>query len=490
MEVRRWRRAFADRAHRGTTRLVLTLLVSGYALALIVGMGFYVDDVLRWMRPVFSADEIHAMIVVIGVFYLAIRIFSHTPSLISFRPYLTLPIPRWILAHCSVAGSILNVQNILLSAFFAPVIIDQANGGVQGVGGFLILGLTIITVHSISVVAQSLLLRRIGLTVAVAAVSVVGLVVSMGEKTSSTLNEIVLAFAGAIQVCTAHPVASVLLLCAATLVSYGMAYSKIASQLRLDVLRPRNDGRDGGMQRSPEQSGARWSTLGGPVGRLVWLELTMIARNDRPRANLIGVSGFVLFGVLTVLNPALQGNTLLVASSGLVASAAFIFTHGSLMFSWDTNFLNGIFSRPVGVQHLIQAKFIVLLSSVAVIGGMMGGLLALMSSPTTAVLASICIYNAGVSCPLMLWDAIRHARSVDLSGRVMFNYEESGALWVAAVILVPLATIPLLAVSVITWTGIVATPGVIGLLTAPWWQRKLADELRSRQPAFTEATRA
>ena len=469
-EARRWRRGFSDRVHGGTTRFALTVLVSGYALALIVGMGFYVDDVLRWIRPVFSADEVRAMIVVLGGLYLALRIVTHRPSLLSFRPYLVLPIPKWILAHCNVVGSILNVQNILVIAFFAPVIIDQTNGSAQAA----------------SVVAQSLLLRRIGLTVAVTAAVVVGLAVSVGEKASSTLNEIVIAFAGVIQVSTAHPAASVMLLCAATLVSYGMAYSKSASQFRLDAPRRRR----GRARPSPERRGGRWSTWSGPVSRLVRLELTMIARNERPRANLIGVGGFVLFGALTVLNPALQGNTLFVASSGLVASAAFIFTHGSLMFSWDTNFLDGVFSKPVHVQHLVQAKFIVLLSSVAVVGSMLGGLLAIVSSAGTAVMASICIYNAGVSCPLMLWDAVRHARSVDLSGRVMFNYEESGALWVAVVILVPLATIPLLAVSVMTWTSIVATPGVVGLLTAPWWQRKLADELRSRQSAFTEAAHA
>ncbi len=470
-------RAFSQRSN-AYVRVILAVLAIylGYALALggwrFGQIVFYIVNIAR---PTELVNE-YLFAAALSLFGLRF-LFGKTPR---FRatPYLHLPISRSRLVRYFQASSLVSLHNIYPLLFVLPFWFNEvrrANPTANGTS-FWLIGIVLLLATStwLNSWLRSLLSYR-ARTFALIIVAAWGAVLADQVAGTYIINRLSTATFDGLLSGSPVPLLILFAICSATAYLSGR-------RLRLTL---RDFSNPQGARRRVYKDISLLQDLG-PVGQLIILEMKLIWRNRRPRHNLLLSTVFsTVYVVALLLTPDVGDSVLVQSIVGLFASGGFALNYGQLMFAWESTFFDGLMSRDIAMQTMVRAKFVLLQLSCVVFFFLSLPIFMIIKPELVPLHIGFAIYNAGVTCLLIMVLAVLNKRRIELwrSGS-FFNYEGFSFLhwlWIFPISAPPLAVIMMLPRVQVHAAVLVSLIGLLGLLMTPVFVAILSERLLKRR---------
>ena len=393
------------------------LFVSLYVGGILFSVGLYFGKLLQAVLP---GEEPLALLnrnlFIIFITLFSLRFFFQKTPRLSIRPYLHLPVSRARLVRFFQLFSLISIHNLFPLVFFLPFwlryVLDSEYAG-PGAWAWLA---AIVLILAISQYANNVLRTLMTVNMrrfVIVAGALFGLILldhltggAWLPVASSTL------FYGLLQ-------GNIVLLGQLLVLTVALfLYSSLLLRERLQY-----DASEG--QRFRLSSKVVFTNERSRVGNLMLLELQLVWRNRRPRTYLFFALFFgTLYVALLLLDPRVYGNILMAALAGLFASGIFAVNHGQLMFSWESNYFDGLLSRSIDTQEMVLAKILTLQTSCVIFFVLSMPIFLGLAPELLPLHVAFLLYNAGVTSILMVLVAVFNSRRVDIEkGGGFFNYE-------------------------------------------------------------------
>ncbi|MDA0377857.1 MAG: DUF5687 family protein [Bacteroidetes bacterium] len=460
-------------------RIVLAVMMA-YSAFILLTLGFFSAQLWPGAEPVLIVNR-SLLAAFISLFFIRF-LFQRTPRM-KIVPYLHLPVSRPRLVAFFQAASLLSIHNFYPLLFFLPFwmryVVQEGSpaGHLMWIGAVLLL---ILASHFANLLLRGILRQRAGLFYIWMSLFITTAFVdeAAGLGMQQRLSEFLFS-----RILSGDFLGLFLLLCFTLFVV-------IASTISLSRSIREPEGSAEATAASRVRSfdvPAEWGLL----GQLVRIELLLMWRNRRPRHYLfISLLFSTLYLVFMLSAGGTFGGSAFAAFLGLFASGGFALNYGQLMFGWDSTHYTAFVSRNVPFHRLVQAKAIVLQASCLFLFVASLPLFVWLRPDLVPLHFAFLFYNAGITVILILELATRNRQRVDI-GRSggFFNYEGFSArhwLW-----FIPTALPPVLFMQVMHETPrlgltILATSGLIGLMTTRWWTRYFAAGLTARKHIMLE----
>ncbi|MFT4605395.1 MAG: hypothetical protein ACI9W4_002134 [Rhodothermales bacterium] len=472
-------RSFRAQGKLGSS-IVMTLFGAYIAFTLFTLGAFlpvFVNEIRGEMTTHALVDR-HTLSTLVGLFFLRF-LLQKTPK-VQVESFLHLPFPRWLLVGFFCAASVFSAHNIFPLIFAVPYAVTQLAPifGVLGaaqwvaalVGALLVSNFLNIYVRSQLTMHERKILFGLG--------AVLALTLTDEYLGGGVLGGLSMAVFGEM-----HWPSWML---AVAILSVVVGTGMLASGALLESLR-REDPPAAPMAEAGRlhDLAERWDL----AGHLIWLELRMMWRNRRPRHYLVVSLMFsTVYLIFLLASPGIFDGVALGAVIGLFASGGFALNYGQLMFSWDSNYMEGLMARSVDTRTLTRSKTIVLQGSCLVLFIVSMPVFMVFRPDLIPLHVAFLFYNAGITTQVILELATRNREGIDLgkSGG-FFNYEGFSAkhwLW-----FLPTAVPPTILLMVfrdtpnLAWS-ILAGVGLVGLLTTELWTRRHARRVSRRKHAM------
>ena len=200
----------------------------------------------------------------------------------------------------------------------------------------------------------------------------------------------------------------------------------------------------------------------GVPGALVWLELRMILRNNRPRSYLVLSFLFLFYGFMFYPKENFSHSPGMMLFIGLLLTGIMMIQYGQLILSWESAYFDRLCTASFSIRDLFAAKYglFFLFNTVAFV---LTAPYALFDFRILLLNLVSWLFNCGVNIFVILYLGTYNTKRVDLGKGVFFNYE--GASAVHFLMILPVNCAPVL----IYWlTSLVLSPAaglaVVGIL--------------------------
>ena len=448
-----------------------------YVVLVLVILGLFFDKIVWVPKDVLGATGLlNAYLATLFFGMLVFRFFFQRPPRMEIHPYLHLPIKRSHMVQYFQAASLVSLHNVYPLLFFIPFWAHYVLGGSMGsTAAFVWLGgvlACLLLTHFLNILIR-IALDRYPKPLLITALALIGF--QMIDQTLGTqfANKASSLFFDPLAVGNVRPL---LLLVTLTLAAY-----VVSSRALLTNLRTERVAATGGQRALPGVL-----TFGrSPIRNLVVMEMMMMWRNKRTKQYVlisIGVSTAYTALLLSDYN-AIFGN-LMAAAVGLFASGVFALNYGQLMFAWESRYFDGLLARKVHLQHMVLAKFMVLMGSCLVLFVISLPLFFWLAPNLLMTHVAFLFYNAGVTSMLMLALAVFNRRRVNSAEGSFFNYQGFSLmhwLWIIPTILPPALLLFFMETNPETALSVIAMLGLISMLLAWPWSLVLARFLAQRK---------
>lgn len=467
------------RAPRWSSKSILVNIVLGvfvlYLALNLVVVGLFLHTVLLAVLPVEPPLRVvQAYLLPAFLSLLGFRLLLQQSPDLRIQPYLHLPIPRSKLVHFFQLASLADFQNLYPLLFFVPYWLaniapafpaPQAACWLLGI--LCVIGMS----HYITLLLRARYGRRPGLYLAFVG-SFVGLSVLDYTVIDSDVVEHVSLALFAPLTTEKGPLllgSLVLFLAASYLASY---------QESLRTLRPAP------ARVGPAGTSAVWHRLAfleryGLSGRLLSLELRLIARNLRTKQMVASSLLFVPMGLLYVAIESFQEQPFIAAIGLFLLSGAGIVNYGQFLFSWESRYYDGLLTWALPLQTLVQSKIVVLQLACTVLYLLTLPPVAWLEPRLLAHHSALAFYNAGLMAPLLVWMSTFNTKRIDLRDSSVMNFQ--GASLHHFVAVVPIMLAPAAGIGLLGFTStsalLLGGAGLASGLALPLWSRMLAARL-------------
>lgn len=451
--------------------------VALYVVLVLVILGFFFDRIV-WIPKGYLGPTglLNAHLITLFFGMLVLRFFFQRPPRIEIHPYLHLPIERTHLVRYFQVVSLASVHNVYPLLFFLPFWTRYVAGGPWG--------LTAAVVWLTSLLVCLLMSQYLNMLIRMALDRypkpfLIGALILIGvQMIDQTLGTRVINRASSL-LFDALTQGSLLPLCALTALTAGVFVASSRGLL--------NNVRTERVAATAQQRALPGVLTFGrsPIRNLVVLELMMMWRNKRTKQYVlisVGVSTAYTALMLSDYN-AIFGN-LMAAAVGLFASGVFALNYGQLMFAWESRYFDGLLARKIHLQHVVLAKFMVLMGSCLVLFVISLPLFFWLAPNLLMLHVAFLFYNAGVTSMLMLALAVFNRRRVNAAKGSFFNYQGFSLmhwLWIIPTILPPALLLFFLETTPETALSVIAILGLASMLLAWPWSRVLARFLARRK---------
>ena len=448
-----------------------------YVLFVLVVLGLFFDKIV-WIPKgdLGSVGLLNAHLLTLFFGMLVLRFFFQRPPRMEILPYLHLPLKRTQLVQYFQAASLVSLHNVYPLLFFVPFWARYVAGGPWGsataLAWLMSLFVCLLLSHYLNTLIR-IALDRYAKAFLIVATAIIGfqlidqlLGAHLVNRASSLLFDPLIR-------------GDLRLLLPLTLLTLGAFV--VSSQALLHTLRTE---RVAATQRQRALPGVL--TFGrSPIGNLIVLEMMMMWRNKRTKQYVlisIGVSTAYTALLLSDYN-AIFGNVM-AAAVGLFASGVFALNYGQLMFAWESRYFDGLLARKIQLQHMVLAKFMVLMGSC--LGLFVLSLPLFFWLPPNLLMLHVVFlfYNAGVTSILMLALAVFNRKRVNSAEGSFFNYQGFSLmhwLWIIPTILPPALLLFFLEATPETAMSFIAMLGLISMLLIWPWSMVLSRFLARRK---------
>ncbi len=233
----------------------------------------------------------------------------------------------------------------------------------------------------------------------------------------------------------------------------------------------------------------------GITGELISLDLKLIWRNKRPKTMILYSLIFIFYGFIMYVpkNLGSPSHWWTIMFGGIFITGTTLFNYGSFLFSWQSNYFDGLMTTNLPIQSYLKGKWFLLSymsSALFVVASFYG----FIDIKLVVIQLACYLYNIGVNVVLLMYFATWNYKSMDLSRGSMMNYQATGIvqwLFTLFLILIPTALYFCFYFLGGPWSAIIVLglAGLISLLMRDWWINLITKEFKKRKYYILEGFR-
>jgi len=208
-----------------------------------------------------------------------------------------------------------------------------------------------------------------------------------------------------------------------------------------------------------------WLNNIGEYGKMLSLEVKMIARNKRPRTTALMSGLFIFYGLIIYKDYDADTPEFILVLGGMFMTGVFGMMYGQFFPAWHSRYYPLLMAQNVKMKQILQSAFF-LMAATNIIFYLLSLGYMYISPKVLYIHFVVMLYNIGVNTFVIFALGLTSRKSIDLEQKAMFNYQGMGAAqWL---ITFPILFGPLAVYGIITllFGNIVAyvVLGILGLI--------------------------
>lgn len=169
-----------------------------------------------------------------------------------------------------------------------------------------------------------------------------------------------------------------------------------------------------------------WLNQIGEYGKMLSLEVKMIARNKRPRTTAIMSILFIFYGLLLYKDPRGQIPETIFVLGGMFMTGIFGMMYGQYFPAWHSRYYPFLMAQNVKMKQILQSAFF-LMAATNIIFYLLSLGYMYVSPKVLYIHFVVMLYNIGVNSFVIFAMGLTSRKSIDLEQKAMFNYQGMGA---------------------------------------------------------------
>ncbi len=429
-----WKAFFRSSSFGKSLTLKIVMIFFGiWMLISLVSMGtglyFILRDVFPHENPMWILSKYMVYWVLIELFF---RYFMQKLPVMDVKPLLSMPIKKNSISHYILGRSAFSGYNILALCLFVPF------GVVLLIKGYPALNVVFWLVSILFIVF---------------CINYVNFIVNKSDKALIVIGGIIAVLYGFdyFQVIAVkdffgpifhglyqYPIAVVVPILLA-IITYWINFRYLKNKLFLDAsLRIKT--------KEAKTSELAWARRFGDMGTFLQLDLKMIWRNKRTKAQVFISLLMAFYGLIFYTQEVYANMVPMFAFLGVFMTGIFVSNFGQFVPAWDSNYYSMMMSQNIPLRKYLESKASLLSASVLV--------MFLLTLPYTyfgwdklAINFASALYNLGVNIPMILYFGSFNKKRIDLEKSPIGNMQGTSA--VQFLVILPVLGLPILIFTVL-----------------------------------------
>ncbi|MFV0593166.1 MAG: DUF5687 family protein [Draconibacterium sp.] len=214
-----------------------------------------------------------------------------------------------------------------------------------------------------------------------------------------------------------------------------------------------------------------WLNQVGEYGKMLSLEVKMIARNKRPRQSAMMSVLFIFYGLLIYRDYKPDGPEFIIVLGGMFMTGIFSMMYGQFFPAWHSRYFPLLMAQNMKMKQVLQSAFFLMAVTNIVFYLLSLGYM-FITPKVLYIHFVVMLYNIGVNTWVIFALGLNSRKSIDLDQRATFNYQGMSATsWLITfpILFGPLAVYGLLALAFgnIAAYVVLGSLGLIGIILHP-----------------------
>lgn len=232
----------------------------------------------------------------------------------------------------------------------------------------------------------------------------------------------------------------------------------------------------------------------GEIGQVLMLDLKLILRHKRTKSLVYMSALFLLYGLFFYTQDLyLEKMPAMLIFCGIFITGFFTLSYGNFLYSWNSNFFDGLLSTNINTSNYLKAKLWIFLT-ISIISFVLS--IPYVYFGVEILLINFCalLFNLGVSSFVIIYFATIKPKRIDLTQSHAFNFNGvTGAQYVAMipVMIAPMIIYAPFGLLISRQAGFIAVGvvGLIGLILHKTWIRLLSKRFSKIKYSIAEGFR-
>ncbi|PWL39821.1 hypothetical protein DKG77_03035 [Flagellimonas aquimarina] len=468
-----WKSFFRSSSFGKGLALKIVMIFFGiYMIGALVFVGGFLYEILRKafpdQAPMWMLSRYLIYWILIELFF---RYFLQKLPVMDIKPLLSFPIKKSTITHYILARSGVSGYNLLAFFFFMPF------GIVLLFNGYPVLNVVLWLVSILAIVL---------------CVNYINFLINKSDKALVVIGSIILALYGLdyFQIVPVkdffgpifhglyqHPIA-VLVPVALAILAYFLNYKLLKNKLFLDAsLKTKS--------KEAKTSDLTWTKRFGDMGTFLQLDLKMIWRNKRTKAQVFISLLFVFYGLIFYTQEVYANMIPMFAFLGIFMTGIFLSNFGQFIPAWDSGYYSMMMAQNIPLRKYLESKATLISVSVAV--------MFLLTVPyvyfgweALAINFGSAVYNLGVNIPVILFFGSFNKKRIDLDKSPFGNMQ--GTSSTQFLIMLPVLGLPILIFTVLYYLISIEAAvitlsllGIIGFALKNYLLDKITEQYRKKK---------
>lgn len=169
-----------------------------------------------------------------------------------------------------------------------------------------------------------------------------------------------------------------------------------------------------------------WLNQIGEYGKMLSLEVKMIARNKRPRTAAMMSVLFVFYGLLLYKDTGKEIPEFIFVLGGMIMTGIFSMMYGQFFPGWHGKYYPFLMAQNVKMKQILQSAFFLMTASNVIFYLCSLGYM-FISPKVWYIHLAVMLYNVGINPFVIFALGLNSRRAIELEQRAMFNYQGMSA---------------------------------------------------------------
>ena len=169
-----------------------------------------------------------------------------------------------------------------------------------------------------------------------------------------------------------------------------------------------------------------WLNQIGEYGKMLSLEVKMIARNKRPRTTAVMSILFIFYGLLLYRDFKENTPEVILVLGGMFMTGVFGMMYGQFFPAWHSRYYPLLMAQNVKMKQILQSAFFLMAVTNVVFYLLSLGYM-FITPKVLYIHLAVMLYNIGVNTFVVFALGLNSRKAIDLEQRAMFNYQGMSA---------------------------------------------------------------